>query len=199
MRDGDFHVAGDFIGKVFRSATRGASPSTRSWIVDFVFLLIGVVRLGPYSVTLVDDLLYLRPVRYPTVEEGGRQDREGSYTRTSRVSGRTRTRTSVTYTTLDIHTLTAVSSAKSHTSHLGSLDPSLAFSEGAPFATISKRSCVHHHSCHVRATGGDPVTLGCVTILRRNSRNRVADLRNKSKQLVTTPYEPIRACQGPRH
>ncbi|KAH8107853.1 oxidoreductase [Cristinia sonorae] len=48
VRDGDFHVAGDFIGKVFRSATRGASPSTRSWIVDFVFLLIGVFAIPPW-------------------------------------------------------------------------------------------------------------------------------------------------------
>jgi len=47
VRDGDFHVVGDFIGRVFRSATRGASPSNRG-IIDFVYLMIGVFGVPPW-------------------------------------------------------------------------------------------------------------------------------------------------------
>ena len=43
VRDGHFHVVGDFIGRVFRSSTRGASPSNRG-VIDFVYLIIGLVR-----------------------------------------------------------------------------------------------------------------------------------------------------------
>ncbi|TCD65598.1 3-dehydrosphinganine reductase [Steccherinum ochraceum] len=56
VRDGDFHVVGDFIGRVFRSSTRGASPSDRG-IIDFIYLMIGVFGVPPWRKSVDENVV----------------------------------------------------------------------------------------------------------------------------------------------
>ena len=71
---------GDFIGRVFRSSTRGASPKGRG-IVDFVHLVIGLVRLeGSLSLDYFADCVIVWPA--PLAQRSG-QNCHRPYTRAS--------------------------------------------------------------------------------------------------------------------